>query len=93
MVTSSPALMSTWARTLHYQNAVTQLTKLTITRPGHTPRRDEESAVADAAVREEGEGGQQPAPSPRRHVGRVGDVDPDTAEQLLPDNVTLLFHG
>ena len=44
-------------------------------------------------MREEGEGGQHPAPRPRRHVGRVGDVDPDTPEQLLPDIVLFRIRG
>ena len=59
--------------------------------PGHAPGGDKEPAVADAAVREEGEDGQQPAPSPGSHVGSIGNVDPDTPEQLLSDNSMVLF--
>ena len=59
--------------------------------PGHTPGGNEEPAVADTAVREEGEGGQQPAPGPWSHVGCVGDVDANTPKQLLSGNGTIFY--
>ena len=72
MVTSSPSLMSTWALTLHYRMSQDVSPAHYLMSPGYAPGGDEEPAVADATVREEGEDGQQPAPGPGSHVGLAG---------------------
>ena len=46
----------------------------------HTRGGDEEPAVADAGVGEEGEGGEDPPACAGGHVGSVGDVDSDTSQ-------------
>ena len=49
----------------------------------HSGGGDEEPAVADAGVGEEGEGGENPPAGAGGHVGSVGYVDTDTSIQFL----------